>query len=104
MYDGRFDVVFQPKISKIGKNLNLSEISRFRSLENCAGLKISQNLRQGPGVMGSMEVRPSTPNCMGYVKIDFLSQKKTDFFSQKTQKFLFAIFSTTNDRRIMKLS
>ena len=54
---------------KIGKNLNLSEISRFRSSKNRAGLKISENLREGPGVMGSTEVRPSTPNSMGYVKI-----------------------------------
>ena len=45
-------------------------------------------------------MRPSTPNCMGYVKIQFLRKKirkKTITF-----RFLFAIFSTTNDRRIMK--
>ena len=67
------------------KLLNLSEISRFRSLKNRSSLKISQ---EGSGVMGSTEVRPSTPNCMGHVKSQntFFSQRKT-FFLQKTQQF-----------------
>ena len=76
---GRLHVVYQPKRGKIGKNLNLYGISRFRSLKNRASLKTLENLQEGPGVMGSTEVRPSTPNCMGYLKLHF--------FRKKTQKF-----------------
>ena len=56
---GRLSTEYKQNRQKL---LNLSENSRFRSLKNRASLKISENLRQGPGVMGSTEVRPSTPN------------------------------------------
>ena len=86
---GRLHVVYQPKIGRIGKNLNLSGISRFRSLKNCASPKSLENLQEGPGVMGSTEVRPSTPNCMGYLKLHF--------FRKKNQKFAFFIRHFLND-------
>ena len=79
------------------KLLNSSEISRFRSLKNRAGLKISENPREGPGVMGSPEVYPSTPNCMGYVKIHF-SQKKNDFVRKKPKKIPIFIRHFLNDQ------
>ena len=96
---GRFDVVYQPKIGKIGKNLNFPEISRFRSFKNRVGLKFSENLREGPGVKGTTEVRPTAP-------IAWVTSKYTFFFAKNSKnfRFLFAILSTTNDRSIMKFS
>ena len=78
------------------KLLNLSEISRFRSLKNRSSLKISQ---EGSGVMGSTEVRPSTPNCMGHVKSQntFFSQRKT-FFCKKPNNFPIFIRHFLNDQ------
>ena len=105
MFD-RFDVVYQPRKGKNWqKLLNISEISRFRSLNNRASLKISENLREGPGIMGSTEERPSTPSAWGTSKYTFF-RKKNDFFAKNPKFFqvFLAIFSTTNNRRIMKFS
>ena len=67
--------------------------------KNRARLKYSENVREGPGVLGATEMRPNTSNCMGYVKIHFF-RKKREFFSQKTPKisrFFAPFFSTQNN-------
>ena len=50
---------------------------------------MSENLREGPGVMGSMEVLPSTPICLGYVKIHIFSQKNDIFLERNPKNFHF---------------
>ena len=55
---------------------------------HCATAPSTRSLREGPGVMGSTEVRPSTPNCMGFVKIRFSQkiQQHSDFYSPFSQR------------------
>ena len=76
---------------------NSSEISRFRSLKNRTSLNILENLQEDPGVMGSTEVRPSTPNCIGYVNIHFYFAKKA-FFCKKSKIFPIYIRHFLNDQ------
>ena len=92
------------------KRQKLQNSSRicFSKLKKLCQPKKPRKIWDVPGVMGSGEVRLSTPKCMGYVKIHIFSQsrKKNIFFAKnpKISRFLFPIFSTTNERRVVKLS